>query len=66
MKTLCCFPQGSVAEISSSCSHLPVAAIGGPHLRFRIFAILAYFFRHTRSLTNRPSAVGGHPQIPLL
>ena len=56
----CCFPHGGIAKISNSCRHMPVAATGGPHLRFRLFALLAYFFRHTRSLTNRPSSRGGH------
>lgn len=56
----CCFSQGSIAKISNSCRHMPVAATGGLHLQFRLFALLAYFFRHTRSLTNRPSSRGGH------
>lgn len=59
-------PQGSIAKIRSSCSDMLASAKGAPHLRFRTFALLAYFFGHTRSLTHRSSAVWGAPIIPLL
>jgi hypothetical protein len=32
----------------------------------QIIAMLTYFFRHTRSLTKRPRAVGGQSKNPLL
>lgn len=61
---LCCCSQGSVAEFGCNCRDIPLSATGGPHSQYRVFALLAYFFRHTRSLTN-PSSRGAL-QIPLL